>query len=111
MRATRNRVYRKLYRGFESPYLRQNKNKKIRLGRIFFILQCFVFNRQNFDSQYLVSDTYATNFISFILRDFVARNRCGALQGLDFIGNGTENARPEVGENANVVTLVASKFR
>ena len=23
MRATRNRVYRKLYRGFESPYLRQ----------------------------------------------------------------------------------------
>ena len=25
MRTTRNRVYRKLYRGFESPYLRHNK--------------------------------------------------------------------------------------
>ncbi len=30
MRATRNRVYRKLYRGFESPYLRQIKMLKIR---------------------------------------------------------------------------------
>ena len=28
MRATRNRVYRKLYRGFESPYLRQIKTLK-----------------------------------------------------------------------------------
>ena len=28
MRATRNRVYRKLYRGFESPYLRQEFTRR-----------------------------------------------------------------------------------
>ena len=35
MRATRNRVYRKLYRGFESPYLRQDKILKIRICGFF----------------------------------------------------------------------------
>lgn len=36
MRTTRNRVYRKLYRGFESPYLRHNKILKNSLYANFF---------------------------------------------------------------------------
>ena len=39
MRTTRNRVYRKLYRGFESPYLRQKiKILKHPQKRVFLIL-------------------------------------------------------------------------